>query len=68
LDHIFVSSDIEVTGTFTVRTLLTRVASDHLPIVAELRIQRPSAAESKPARGVAPIERSDRPSLFSSGA
>lgn len=38
IDHIFVSQDIEVTGASVVRSQLTRVASDHLPLVAKLRI------------------------------
>ncbi len=38
IDHIFVSGDIEVTSAKVVRSPLTRVASDHLPLVAQLRI------------------------------
>jgi endonuclease/exonuclease/phosphatase family metal-dependent hydrolase len=38
IDHIFVSDDIEVTGASVVRSPLARVASDHLPLVARLRI------------------------------
>jgi endonuclease/exonuclease/phosphatase family metal-dependent hydrolase len=36
--HIFVSGDIEVTSAKVVRSPLTRVASDHLPLIAQLRI------------------------------
>jgi endonuclease/exonuclease/phosphatase family metal-dependent hydrolase len=44
LDHVFVSDAIETVDAHTVRTKLARVASDHLPLVAELRIR--SASES----------------------
>lgn len=40
IDHIFVSPDIEVTGIEVPDSELARVASDHLPLVAELRIPR----------------------------
>jgi endonuclease/exonuclease/phosphatase family metal-dependent hydrolase len=38
LDHVFVSRSVEVLAASTVRTPLARLASDHLPVVAELRI------------------------------
>lgn len=38
IDHIFVSDDIEVSGAAVVRSPLASVASDHLPLVARLRI------------------------------
>jgi len=38
IDHIFVSDDIEVTSAEVVRSSLTRVASDHLPLIARLSI------------------------------
>ena len=38
LDHVFVSRSIEVTSAGTVRTPLARLASDHFPLVVELRI------------------------------
>jgi endonuclease/exonuclease/phosphatase family metal-dependent hydrolase len=38
IDHIFVSNDIEVTSAEVVRSPLTAVASDHLPLIAQLRI------------------------------
>lgn len=37
IDHVFAGSDYEVIRCEVVRTEVTRVASDHLPIVAELR-------------------------------
>ncbi len=45
LDHIFGSAHFERRGVRVVRTDLTRVASDHLPLVAELRIG-PGAADT----------------------
>jgi endonuclease/exonuclease/phosphatase family metal-dependent hydrolase len=38
LDHIFVSRSIEVLGSTTLRSPLARLASDHLPLVAELNV------------------------------
>jgi endonuclease/exonuclease/phosphatase family metal-dependent hydrolase len=37
LDHVFVSSSVEVIRAETVRTPLARVASDHLPLLVEFR-------------------------------
>lgn len=44
LDHVFVSEPVEPVDAHTVRTKLARMASDHLPLVAEFRIQSASAA------------------------
>jgi endonuclease/exonuclease/phosphatase family metal-dependent hydrolase len=38
IDHIFVSDDIEVTSAEVVRSPLSGTASDHLPLLARLRI------------------------------
>lgn len=38
IDHVFVSSTIDVVRTEVVRTPLARVASDHLPLLVEIRI------------------------------
>jgi endonuclease/exonuclease/phosphatase family metal-dependent hydrolase len=38
LDHIFVSRSVEVVAAAPVRTTLARVASDHFPLLAELRV------------------------------
>lgn len=38
LDHIFVSRSVEVTAAGTIRTPLARLASDHLPLVADLTV------------------------------
>ncbi|MDL2410765.1 endonuclease/exonuclease/phosphatase family protein [Rhizobium calliandrae] len=38
LDHIFVSADLRVVNTAVIRNRLTSVASDHLPIVADIDV------------------------------
>lgn len=38
LDHVFVSEGIRVAGTQVVRNRLTRLASDHLPLVVDLEL------------------------------
>jgi endonuclease/exonuclease/phosphatase family metal-dependent hydrolase len=38
LDHVFVSQSIEVLGAETLRTPIARVASDHLPLIVDLRV------------------------------
>ena len=38
IDHIFIDSSIEVIGIDVPNTELTRVASDHLPLIVEVRI------------------------------
>jgi endonuclease/exonuclease/phosphatase family metal-dependent hydrolase len=43
LDHVFVSDAVETVDVRTVRTKLTRVASDHLPLMAEFRLRSASA-------------------------
>jgi endonuclease/exonuclease/phosphatase family metal-dependent hydrolase len=49
LDHIFVNASVEVVEAAPVATPLARVASDHLPLVADLRLST-QAAESRPVR------------------
>ena len=39
LDHVFVTNSVEVVNAAPVRTPLTRVASDHFPLLAELRVR-----------------------------
>jgi endonuclease/exonuclease/phosphatase family metal-dependent hydrolase len=39
LDHVFVTKSVEVVAAAPVRTPLTRVASDHFPLLAELRVR-----------------------------
>lgn len=43
IDHVFVSDGIRVAHVEAVRTPLARVASDHVPLMADLRLGRPSA-------------------------
>ena len=38
IDYIFVSTDLKVTKTNVPRTNMTRKASDHLPLIAEIRL------------------------------
>ncbi len=40
LDHVFVTKSIEVIDAGPVRTPLTRVASDHFPLLAQLRVRK----------------------------
>jgi endonuclease/exonuclease/phosphatase family metal-dependent hydrolase len=39
IDHIFVSSHFMTEGATVVRNYLTRISSDHLPLIADLQIQ-----------------------------
>ncbi len=50
LDHIFVDERIEIVSASPVRTPLARLASDHLPLVAELNIPVPSGRAAVPVR------------------
>jgi endonuclease/exonuclease/phosphatase (EEP) superfamily protein YafD len=43
LDHVFASDAVETVDARTVRTKLTRIASDHLPLLAEFRLHPVSA-------------------------
>jgi endonuclease/exonuclease/phosphatase family metal-dependent hydrolase len=40
IDHVFISRSVTVTGVHAPRTALTRIASDHLPLVVDFRIER----------------------------
>ncbi|WP_112663032.1 endonuclease/exonuclease/phosphatase family protein [Microvirga flavescens] len=51
LDHIFVTPSIKVLDAAPVRTPLTRVASDHFPLMANLRLIAPHARSSAKAGG-----------------
>nr|WP_218280094.1 endonuclease/exonuclease/phosphatase family protein [Verrucomicrobium spinosum] len=46
LDHVFISSHFTVEKLRVPRTQVTRVASDHLPLVADLRLSSSAAAET----------------------
>lgn len=50
LDHIFISRPLEVKHIFVPRTHLTRVASDHLPLVADLSFLSAAVETQKPSR------------------
>ena len=41
IDHIFVSEEVEVRGLWAVRNPEARMASDHLPLCADLRVPTP---------------------------
>lgn len=56
LDHLFVTPSIEVIAAGPVRTPLTRVASDHYPLLAELRVQGPQDRASHAPAGAAADE------------
>jgi endonuclease/exonuclease/phosphatase family metal-dependent hydrolase len=47
IDYVFVSSSIEVTTVTTIRTQQSLIASDHLPLVADLRIPAQPAADQR---------------------
>lgn len=55
LDHVFVTKSVEVVAAGPVRNALTRVASDHFPLLAELRVRtrprRADAAQTTRAQG-----------------
>lgn len=51
IDHAFIGGGIEVVDSTVPRTPLTRVASDHLPLVLDLRITSVSARRSAAAAG-----------------
>ena len=54
IDHMLVSPEVEVISAGTVRTPLARVASDHLPLVAEVRVNpRLAAQPAVPGKAVA---------------
>ncbi len=53
LDHIFVSGAVDVLAAAPVRTPLARIASDHFPLMAELRAVGDAAAARRPRAAVA---------------
>jgi endonuclease/exonuclease/phosphatase family metal-dependent hydrolase len=50
IDHIFVGSSVEILDVRTVRTPLASFASDHLPVIAELRVPCPAPREAATAQ------------------
>jgi endonuclease/exonuclease/phosphatase family metal-dependent hydrolase len=47
LDHVFVTKSVEVVNAGPVRNPLTKVASDHFPLLAELRVRKRSKAAAE---------------------
>ena len=45
IDHVFLAGDIEVTDIFSPYDARARVASDHLPLVVDIDVKVPAAAE-----------------------
>lgn len=50
LDHMFVTGSVDVVNAAPVRNPLTRVASDHFPLLAELRVRSPARASASGQR------------------
>jgi endonuclease/exonuclease/phosphatase family metal-dependent hydrolase len=40
IDHVFISRSVGVTGVHAPRGALTRLASDHLPLAIDFKIER----------------------------
>jgi endonuclease/exonuclease/phosphatase family metal-dependent hydrolase len=53
IDHVFVGPGVEVVRVETMRTPLARVASDHLPLMVEIRLH---PAPRRHPHGAAEIE------------
>jgi endonuclease/exonuclease/phosphatase family metal-dependent hydrolase len=47
LDHIFASTDVKISAMEVMHTPLTRVASDHLPLIADFELPPPDRATGK---------------------
>ena len=60
LDHIFTTPHFERESAHVVRNDLTRVASDHLPLVADLRLSTLAGSDSSGSGGVGPSLQSQR--------
>jgi endonuclease/exonuclease/phosphatase family metal-dependent hydrolase len=60
LDHIFTSPHFERESAHVVRNDLTRVASDHLPLVADLRLSVLAGAAAPGVSGAGPGLQSQR--------
>ena len=45
IDHVFLAGDIEVTSIHSPYDARARVASDHLPLVVDIDVKVPAAAE-----------------------
>jgi endonuclease/exonuclease/phosphatase family metal-dependent hydrolase len=56
LDHVFVTPSVEVVAAAPIRSPLARVASDHFPLLAKLRVAgEPRAAARRPLTQDAPL-------------
>jgi endonuclease/exonuclease/phosphatase family metal-dependent hydrolase len=47
IDHVFVSRDVEVAAAMVPRSMLMRVASDHLPLVVDLMVEQKERREQE---------------------
>jgi endonuclease/exonuclease/phosphatase family metal-dependent hydrolase len=56
IDHIFVGPSVEILDVRTVRTPLASFASDHLPVVAELRVPCPAPREAETVQDFIPAQ------------
>lgn len=56
LDHIFASPSVEIVAAAPVRTPLSRIASDHFPLLAEVRVAAGAALDGARSRTVTPIQ------------
>lgn len=62
IDHVFLSQHFEREAVVAVRNDLTRVASDHLPLLADLRVAAAAADRSTPTRPSAAARTPPEPS------
>jgi endonuclease/exonuclease/phosphatase family metal-dependent hydrolase len=60
IDHVFVGDAIEVLNVEVLRTPLTRIASDHLPLVVDLRLAPATHQATSAAERTSPPACSDR--------
>jgi endonuclease/exonuclease/phosphatase family metal-dependent hydrolase len=65
IDHMFVSSHFERLAVTAIRNDLTRVASDHLPLVGDLQVAAAAAGTATPIPRRAPTRTPRAPSLSS---
>jgi endonuclease/exonuclease/phosphatase family metal-dependent hydrolase len=61
IDHIFVSRSVEISGVHTPGGALVRTASDHLPLVADLRIRGRAAEKAQTVSGLSSSTGAGRP-------
>jgi hypothetical protein len=56
IDHVFVSRSVRVTGVHVPRHAAARIASDHLPLVVDFRIDKRGWAERPAVEAAAVVE------------